>query len=126
VRVLNVHLSLDAAARQRSIAQLLAWTATLPTSPLTLLAGDFNDVPGSAAITRLAQAGWRDCWATLYPQDPGYTFCTPEPFICLDYVFQPAGDPLQPTAAQRVGLDPDAAGFYPSDHLGLLVEFTRR
>ena len=123
VRVLNAHLSLDSAARLRSLAQILAWAADLRPVPVTLLAGDLNDVPGSAPITRLAEAGWRDCWAALHPADPGLTFATPAPFIRLDYVFLAPGSRQAPVAARRVGLAPDAAGFYPSDHLGVLVEF---
>jgi len=121
LRVLNAHFSLDAAARLRSVEQLLAQTADVP-APL-LLAGDLNDVPDSAAITRLARAGWQDCWATIRPAEPEFTFCTPAPFIRLDYIFQAPAGPLQPMAARRVGVTPDGAGFFPSDHAGVLVEF---
>jgi endonuclease/exonuclease/phosphatase family metal-dependent hydrolase len=124
VRVLNAHLSLDAGARLRGVDQILAWAADLPPVPATLLAGDLNDVPTSAPITRLAEAGWRDCWAALHPADPGLTFATPEPFIRLDYVFLAPGSRLAPVTARRVGLAPDPAGFYPSDHAGALVEFS--
>src|SRR5436853_330091 len=58
-----------------------------------------------------------------YPADPGLTFATPAPFIRLDYLFQAPGPRLVPVAARRLGLTPDAAGFYPSDHVGLVVEF---
>ncbi|HET7081275.1 MAG TPA: endonuclease/exonuclease/phosphatase family protein [Chloroflexia bacterium] len=121
LRVLDAHFSLDAAARLRSVEQLLAQTAGGP-APL-LLAGDLNDVPDSAPITRLTGAGWQDCWAAVHPTDPGFTFATPAPFIRLDYVFQAPAGPLRPVAARRVGITPDSAGFFPSDHAGVLVEF---
>lgn len=121
LHVVNAHFSLDAAARQRSVEQLLARTAAGP-APL-LLAGDLNDVPDSAAITRLTGAGWQDCWAAVRPAEPEYTFCTPAPFIRLDYVFQAPAGSLRPVAARRVGVTPDGAGFFPSDHAGVLVEF---
>ena len=122
LRVVDVHLSLDAAARQRSLEEIRAWTAGLPPLPSTVLAGDCNDVPDSPAIAGLTAAGWRDCWADLYPADAGPTFPTPAPFIRLDYVFLAPAGRLRPVAARRVGLDPDPAGFYPSDHAGLIVE----
>jgi endonuclease/exonuclease/phosphatase family metal-dependent hydrolase len=121
LRVLDAHFSLDAAARARSVEQLLAQPAARP-APL-LLAGDLNDVPDSAPITRLVGAGWQDCWAAVHPTDPGFTFATPTPFIRLDYIFQAPGGSLRPVAARRVGLTPDNAGVFPSDHAGLLVEF---
>ena len=121
LRVLNGHFSLDATARLRSVEQLLTQTAAGP-APL-LLAGDLNAVPDSGAITRLTEAGWQDCWAAAQPTEPEFTFCTPAPFIRLDYVFQAPGGPLRPVAARRVGLTPDGAGFFPSDHAGVLVEF---
>jgi endonuclease/exonuclease/phosphatase family metal-dependent hydrolase len=122
LRVVNAHFSLDATARLRSVEQLLAQTAAGP-APL-LLAGDLNDVPDSAAITRLTRAGWQDCWAAAQPTEPEFTFGTPAPFIRLDYIFQAPAGRLQPVAARRVGLTPDSAGFFPSDHAGVLVEFT--
>ena len=121
LRVLDAHFSLDAAARRRSVEQLLAQTAGWP-APL-LLAGDLNDVPASAAITRLTQAGWQDCWAAVHPTDAGFTFATPTPFIRLDYVFQAPAGPLHPVVALRAGVTPDGAGFFPSDHAGIVVEF---
>lgn len=122
VRVLNLHLSLDESARLRSIEQLLGWIAAQPDGGMTLLAGDFNEVPTGMPLARLHEAGWHDAWATFAPPTPGYTFPTPAPFIRLDYLFVPPAAALVPQAARLVGLEPDAAGFYASDHAGLLVE----
>jgi endonuclease/exonuclease/phosphatase family metal-dependent hydrolase len=122
VRVLNLHLSLDGAARLRSIDQVLGWIAEQPAGPVPILAGDFNEVPEGVPLARLRAAGWQDAWNRLTPADPGHTFPTPTPFIRLDYVFLPSAAPLVPQAARLVGLAPDADGFYASDHAGLLVE----
>ncbi len=123
VRVVNLHLSLDGAARLRSIEQLLGWIAEQPDGAITVLAGDFNEVPEGVPLARLRGAGWQDAWNRLTPAAPGYTFPTPTPFIRLDYVFLPPASPWVPQAARLVGLEPDAAGFYASDHAGLLVEW---
>jgi endonuclease/exonuclease/phosphatase family metal-dependent hydrolase len=115
LRVANVHLSLDPAARLASVASLL-------TSDATILAGDFNEPPDGAAITRLREAGWRDVWAELYPAAPGYTMSTPAPEVRLDYVFLHPNSSLVPIAVRILGLAPDQRGFFPSDHAGLAVE----
>ncbi len=119
LRVVNIHLSLDAEARARSVALLLDDPALAgdPAVPC-VLAGDCNDLPDGATIGRLRAAGWVDAWAAAAPGDPGPTFPTPDPFLRLDYVFLSPGAGLRVVAATRVGLTPDAAGFYPSDHAG--------
>ncbi len=124
VRVFNLHLSLDQPARLRSVELLLGWMAGLAATPaITILAGDFNEVPQGLPLVRLQAAGWQDVWDRLAPADPGDTFPTPEPFIRLDYVLVPQAAAVLPRSARRVGLAPDAAGFYASDHAGLLVEW---
>src|SRR5437588_348527 len=58
MRLGNVHLSLDPAARRASVELLGPPDAAGP--GFAVLAGDFNDVPGSPPLVALAAAGWAD------------------------------------------------------------------
>jgi endonuclease/exonuclease/phosphatase family metal-dependent hydrolase len=57
VQVVNAHLAShnDVVARAAQVERLIAFA-----DGAHVLAGDFNDVPGGAALTRLADAGWHD------------------------------------------------------------------
>lgn len=59
--------------------------------------------------------------ASLIPGLPAAaTMPSHDPFLRLDYIFLGGG--LISTACTRIGSEPDADGFYPSDHLGLLAD----
>jgi endonuclease/exonuclease/phosphatase family metal-dependent hydrolase len=90
-----------------------------------LVVGDFNAPPEGATLRLMADAGWRDAWAGAHPADPGPTMPGHAPVVRIDYVLLPAG--VDVLAATRLGEEPDADGFYPSDHLGLAatVRLTR-
>lgn len=38
-----------------------------------------------------------------------------------DYIFHGLG--LKATSCKRIGMEPNAVGVYPSDHVGLVAEF---
>ena len=118
------------------------------------MAGDFNAPPDSQAIrflTGRASLGgrgayWRDAWALLHPDEPGYTWAAKNPAVPLyverdrriDYVFVgPMGrDRRGAIVDARVVLDAPGTGSGPtigpqaevgdgihaSDHFAVLVE----
>jgi endonuclease/exonuclease/phosphatase family metal-dependent hydrolase len=84
-----------------------------------LVVGDFNAAPETTTLRLMAEAGWRDGWAAVHSAEPGPTMPSHAPVARLDYVLLPPG--ARAVGATRLGDHPDAAGFYPSDHLGLAV-----
>jgi endonuclease/exonuclease/phosphatase family metal-dependent hydrolase len=120
LRVINVHFSLDEAAREESVERLLAWAPAEP-GPPTLLAGDLNATPELPSMARLRAAGWRDCWGERNTE-PGHSFPLPAPFLRLDYVYLAPGAPFRVLDMRLLGLEPDESGFFPSDHAGLVVD----
>jgi endonuclease/exonuclease/phosphatase (EEP) superfamily protein YafD len=82
-----------------------------------LLVGDFNAVPESGGMQRLAHDGWKDAWARLRPEDGGFTYEANAPAQRIDYVW------ADPAAAARLrAIDSFGEGeAWLSDHLGLVV-----
>ncbi|MCD6289940.1 MAG: endonuclease/exonuclease/phosphatase family protein [Anaerolineae bacterium] len=115
----NTHLSLSRAARARNVEEILAHTARF--TGRRLLMGDLNELPDQAPMAMLYEAGWRDVWATLRPDEPGFTYRSDGPWQRIDYAW--ASPELVPflrdieLAASQPGED----GIYPSDHIGLIV-----
>jgi len=107
-----------------------------------LLTGDFNtvhptDTPGSRprpeddvprlalssrlVIPLLLEASYIDCYRTLHPNKPGYTFELPEPlWLRPDYIFASRHLASHLTACEVV-TDPKAINA--SDHLPIWAEF---
>lgn len=85
-----------------------------------LLVGDFNAVPESAGMQRLANDGWGDAWARLRPEDNGFTFEADVPAHRIDYVW--ADPALAPRLQIIESFGEGEARF--SDHLGLVVTLT--
>jgi endonuclease/exonuclease/phosphatase family metal-dependent hydrolase len=69
VRVVSTHLGAgvgdDERARQAELVAAMA--------PGGVVAGDLNTAPGSIVLARFAEAGFRDAWALLRPDEPGAT-----------------------------------------------------
>ncbi len=115
-------------ARHEQAMQLIGWlTEDNNRVPYQILAGDFNDVPGSLAIKALKQA-YRSAYEIKHGHEPLATFPTalvPNPGligVCLDYLFvSPA---FQDVVQAEIFARHAAAGddtLYPSDHVGLLA-----
>lgn len=107
-----------------------------------LLAGDFNalhpaDVIGTPppefiamqhsidddprqAIRSILGAGYLDCYRTLHPDAPGYTFPTATPWLRLDYIFG-TEEMTARLAACEVVMTSDT--LRASDHFPLSAEF---
>lgn len=94
-----------------------------PRSPL-VLAGDLNATEDEAAI-QLATSSMIDCFRTLHPDEPGYTWVKSNPWAGkfpmpdrrLDYIFCTPGADTQ--EADVVLDQPDPV--YPSDHYGVMA-----
>lgn len=99
-------------------------TVAFRTPGPSLLCGDLNSAPDSAAVETLRRAGWTDVWASLRPNDPGWTFESDRPTQRIDYVL--ASPELYPRiqSIERVAAAGD--GIRLSDHLGLVVTLNDR
>jgi endonuclease/exonuclease/phosphatase family metal-dependent hydrolase len=132
VDLIVVHLTPRSEAAQLAAAErLLAYVDGLPPEGSTIVVGDFNAVPESPAIQALiggpTAGGQRgplgDAWREVHPTDPGPTMPSQAPVARLDYIL--VGPGLTITQAMRLGEQPDADGFYSSDHLGVAATLRR-
>jgi len=128
-RFVTTHLeAYYAPVRTAQAAELAAVLAT-ETLPVILVA-DLNSHPGTEGEAVMAQAGFVDGWAALYPDLPGLTSSWPEdltktepPFYeRIDYVM--TRGPVVPRSMEIVGQDPAerVGGLWPSDHGGLVAK----
>ena len=117
------------AARLAEAAHLLAHVQARATDGTAIVVGDLNALPQSETVRLLTgRAGaprlrLRDAWAEANAGDPGLTmlFHTPrtpgETGARIDYVLVGPGPEV--VRAVLLGTEPDADGFYPSDHFGV-------
>ncbi|HKA83050.1 MAG TPA: endonuclease/exonuclease/phosphatase family protein [Acidimicrobiales bacterium] len=124
VTLINVHLSTGDATSIRMLEADAVLRRIAERDRPAIVAGDLNDRPGSAVYTRFEEAGLRDVWAILRPDEPGSTNwrawvpgTTKPPTRRIDYVFVSDGLNPESVSVPRYG-DP---GFPPfasiSDHL---------
>lgn len=113
--VLNTHLDYrrDDAERLANVAQLREILAGYPGLP-AVLAGDFNDLPGSRTWAALA-AEFDDVWP-LVGAGEGFTIPSARPERRIDYQWRRQGAPLRPRRAWVPESDA-------SDHRPLVVEW---
>jgi endonuclease/exonuclease/phosphatase family metal-dependent hydrolase len=120
--LLVIHLTpRSEAAQLAAIEQLRSYLDSLPPGRPRVVAGDFNCTPESAPIQALSSA-WpplRDAWGEARQDDPGFTMPAEGPVVRIDYLF--LSPQLAATAATVLGGEPDADGFYASDHRGVAV-----
>jgi endonuclease/exonuclease/phosphatase family metal-dependent hydrolase len=124
IDVFVTHLSLSRRARERTVRELLAFTArerARSKSLGALLVGDLNALPEEDAIAALArcpasQGGpWRDAWTRDATRGRGATWPSIVPFRRLDYVFVQPESTWDVRAAE---LEPVSG----SDHRGVVVK----
>jgi endonuclease/exonuclease/phosphatase family metal-dependent hydrolase len=144
IQVFCAHLSWRAdhsGVRQEQVRAICEFVRETRPRPFpAVLLGDLNAPPTSDEIRMLTGSRavsvpgvvFRDAWATLHPEDPGYTFGNDNPFsaanllydVRIDYVMLGApklGGVGQPLTAELIGNVPIDAVFG-SDHFGLTVE----
>ncbi len=113
--IANGHFSWVPAVNEDNVRAALDHLVTL--SGPRLLAGDFNAVPESNGMRRLAKDGWQDAWEKLRPDDTGFTFEAHAPAQRIDYVWADAAGAARLQAIESFG----AGEGRLSDHLGLMV-----
>jgi endonuclease/exonuclease/phosphatase family metal-dependent hydrolase len=111
---LNTHLDFRAGDEERlaSVEELRAAVAAAGPRPV-ILVGDFNAVPASAPIARVAEF-MRDAWPVV-GEGPGFTIPVRKPAKRIDYIWFTPGA-LTPVRAEVVHSEA-------SDHLPVLGEF---
>ncbi len=128
--VADVHLSAEHAAEQRDVEVVRLQNALkrFDAERAAVVAGDFNDWPGSAVVIAMSAAGWRDAWAECHDDEPGAQGATNwspgdrtgrSPDQRIDFVFVPLGWEVVDI---RIGAPSGADGSYQqwaeiSDHL---------
>jgi endonuclease/exonuclease/phosphatase family metal-dependent hydrolase len=124
VTLVNVHLSAGDAAAVRVLEADAVVRRIAERRRPGMVAGDLNDRPGSDVYIRSEEAGLRDVWAVLRPDEPGQTNWrawvpgTPKPPTRrIDYVFVSDGLDPESVSVPRYG-EPDFPPFASiSDHL---------
>ena len=118
----------DAAAAVVDAAAGAAATAPGGGEPIILLAGDFNDAPGSAATSAATAAGLTSIWAALgRPVDTTFKIRTDGAARrCSDYIFVGGGGRVTavappPTDVAAAAPDGLPCAAYPSDHVAVLA-----
>ena len=138
VTVASTHL--ESTAIPVRLGQALELRDALPSDGPVALGADLNSGPGTTTVAydaltdRLA-----DAYATLRPDADGYTCCQAESMRNGESLLEERADavlyraPLDPTAVERVGEDPDdrvdatvggeSVEVWPSDHAGVVATF---
>lgn len=94
----------------------------------TIVVGDLNSLPGSEGHAVLAAAGFQDLWATLHPDEPGFTDGWPEDLSQdgelthrYDYVlYRGLLEPITVDIVGETAADKAVTGLWPSDHAGVV------
>ena len=127
--IVNVHLSPhDATERRDREAGVVIERATT-NSPVPIICGDLNELPGGPAYRTFVGAGWTDAWLAVRgeaDEEAGATNWTAGPRVGrpptqrIDYVFAPPGWLVEGciVAVEADSFD-DAAGL--SDHLPVVA-----
>jgi endonuclease/exonuclease/phosphatase family metal-dependent hydrolase len=116
-------------ARVDQARRLYDWTQRTFSTPLTIVAGDFNATPTSATYEFLSQR-WTSLFAEYHGMEPDWT--APTPLLpsptgwqgTLDYLFaSPTPAPISVLDARLFLNEPSPtdAALYPSDHIGVLA-----
>ena len=113
VNVVNSHFGLGAAERRDQAGALIKWIDEIPKTEPTILLGDFNSLPGSAAYRVLAGA-MRDA-SRAHGRGNRPTFPTFLPVFALDYIFVNCA-----CEVRGVSVGAGSAARLASDHFPLL------
>lgn len=134
--VANVHLESRLHRKKVRVEQLREVLSLLGEDEAILL-GDFNFGDGDEPESSALPASFEDAWLAVRHGDPGLTWSREEngwadrnsydgePSRRLDRVLI-RSDRLVPEEAGLLGVEPSAAGRFPSDHFGLAVTLRDR
>jgi endonuclease/exonuclease/phosphatase family metal-dependent hydrolase len=127
VLVFDTHFSLSSAARLSNAMEVSAFvTEQAGEETPAFVMGDLNCAPHTPPIAHLTgssegQAPFVDCWVMAHRDEPGFTYSSWEPYHRIDYVLAKNMPESSAVRAEIIGGEA-AAGVYPSDHLGILVD----
>jgi len=79
---------------------------------------------GRGGIDLLLQAGYKDSFRYLHPEDLGFTFPAARPACRIDYIFVSPELAKRLTASTVITTLPDMCGDKASDHLPIYMDFT--
>jgi endonuclease/exonuclease/phosphatase family metal-dependent hydrolase len=133
VDVVTTHLQIGPFEGEERLAQvmrLVGWLNERGRAPYQIIAGGFEDVPTSLAVTYMRQ-NYTSAYAQARGRDPLATWPTSlvvgdVPSACLDYLF--ITRTLAATAASLFATHahPDQPTLFPSDHVGLFATLELR
>jgi exonuclease III len=83
-----------------------------------------GQVFGRGGIDLLLQAGYKDSFRYMHPEDLGFTFPATYPACRIDYIFVSPEMAKRLTASAVITSLPDMYGDEASDHLPVYVDFT--
>jgi len=109
IRFGSTHLDVTKAANRQQQVQAINTIAASSELPF-ILAGDFNDLPGSLTVTELEKVFTRTCQQTCEP-----TFPQDEPDRTIDFIAYTSASPLN-VLSHKVVSEP-----YASDHLPIVA-----
>jgi endonuclease/exonuclease/phosphatase family metal-dependent hydrolase len=108
-----------------------------------VLAGDFDDTPGSASVRywtgkqslQRTSIAYRDAWAAIHPDQPGHTFTPLNPLVRagemslelgrrIDYIMVRCGrhGPTLDVVDCRLAFDEAVDGVWASDHFAVVAD----
>lgn len=127
VHVFNTHFSLGPRARLQNARETYRFVAASGEDPAFVF-GDLNCEPDSTPIRFLTgdlevdgeRADLVDCWSSLYPDLPGYTYASFHPVRRIDYAF--ARNLTNSQVHAEIVATESRNGVYPSDHMGILID----
>jgi endonuclease/exonuclease/phosphatase family metal-dependent hydrolase len=123
--IANAHFGLSSACISANIKESVQYLKRIAGNGRLILLGDFNTTPDDQNLHMLKQAGLVDIWDKFHPSEPGYTFPSSAPTKRIDYVFgnAPVAERIMSKDYVRLIGKNKKDGVYPSDHLGMVVEF---
>lgn len=129
-RVVATHLEAYSNPTRDAQATELIHLVSSSTQP-TLVLGDVNSAasgPGDTAYVMMRHAGFGDAWASVHPNEPGYSCCRSADLRTgsldqrIDMIFTRGA--FTATKASLVGTTSSsrtASGLWPSDHAGVVA-----
>ncbi len=118
--IFNAHFSWVFQQALDNADEALAYTHSL--AGRAMLVGDLNTIPTDEPMKRFGAAGWTDAWATLRPDQEGFTFVESGRLAKrIDYAWVNALLEPELQSIDIVADNQTAEGARPSDHAGLLI-----
>ncbi len=141
IALFNTHLSWkmdEQEVRLKQTLELEAFAARMAANLPVALLGDLNAGPETPSVAYFRETmKWCDTFQTKNPGDPGLTWDYRNPYAeaervkmaerRIDYIFiRERTGPFKKILASRVVFQEPRDGIWPSDHLGVMTEFSEK